>query len=145
MSQEVVELSNVEIPLTLKAKDIFIVASFLRTMQIESIFSIVSKIKGAVNSETLDTDDVVINISPVKIMDVINILGSNTERDFSASNRVMMTSLTEQLTAILSGEDSDIKTSAQTLVANLMVRSESINSNIDAIASAGRTFIFNIQ
>lgn len=137
-----VMLSTVNLPLDFKAKHLFLMANTLKEAQASLTFTMLAKIKAVVSAETSNDDILHIEATPMQIFTVMDILGGQVERDFANSNREIKIALVTQLTTLSESEtESDVKSTASALLAQLGIMNGQTTDRVNFKISEGKTFV----
>jgi len=109
------QFSDVQLPLTFKAKELFIIAYLLKGGQAATMFPLIYKIKMAVSEATQSEDDVPVTATIDQIYNVVNLLGMQPEAIMASTNRNIKLSLVSQLDVLKQSADADIAGAAQSI------------------------------
>ncbi len=134
-------LANVQIPLTFKAKHLFIIAFFLRDGQAAGMFPLLYKIRTAIGPETELEDDVNVTGTIQQIITVVEILGSQKEQEMSGPNKDIQDSMMPQLMDISQNGDGDLKDAVDGLLGLLSSRAGSNAASVNTKIEIGRSFV----
>lgn len=138
------QINNTEIPLVFKAKHVFIIAEALRGGVAGIMFPLLYKVKTSVSNDTELEDDINVSVTIQQVLSVMDLLGAQSERYMAGVNKSIKDGMIAQLTSIMGGADSDIKTAVGQLIQRIMAKDADVVEYVTQKINSGKSFILSI-